>query len=230
DNPNLSYKAKGILTYILSRPDGWEVNITDLKNHGKEGAAALRTGLRELREAHHVCYYAARDVGRITGWLIEVYEIPYDLPIGEQKEDIEAEIAPDDDFQQVENRRQVLKTLSNTKDNSIKTSADKPAKLPTPPEVKLFREVTERYPHKINFPDVALIIQGVSKRLGRDCTAEDLRPFYAAWCGKGFKPVNLAWLSWAESGVIPANGNKPSNNEPQAFDGIRKFLARQGES
>jgi DnaD/phage-associated family protein len=118
ENKNLSYKAKGILTYLMSRPDGWEVNITDLRNHGKEGAAALRTGLKELRDAHHVCYHVDRDGGRITGWLIEVYEIPYDLPMGEQAEGVEAEISPDDDFQQVENqqvenRRQVLSTLSN---------------------------------------------------------------------------------------------------------------------
>lgn len=91
---------------------------------------------------------------------------------------------------------------------SIKNSADKPR---TPPEVKLFREVTNRYPNKINFQDVTLIIQSVSKRLGRECVTDDLRPFYAAWCAKGFKPTNLAWLSWAESGVIP-NGPKPRND------------------
>jgi DNA-binding Lrp family transcriptional regulator len=81
-----------------------------------------------------------------------------------------------------------------------KPKADKP---PTPPEVKLFREVTEKYPNKVNFENVTLIIQGVSKRLKRDCSAEDLRPFYAAWCANGWNPTNLAWLAYAERGEIP---------------------------
>ena len=36
DNPTLSFKAKGILTYLLSRPDGWEVSVADLINSGSE--------------------------------------------------------------------------------------------------------------------------------------------------------------------------------------------------
>lgn len=113
---------------------------------------------------------------------------------------------------------------------SIKRSAEKPAKPSTPPEVKLFREVTERYPNKINYPDVVLIIQGVSKRLGRDCSADDLRPFYAAWCAKGFKPVNLAWLSWAESGIIPEQRpiQKLHIPEPKGLEAGRLFLERHG--
>lgn len=129
DNPELSFKAKGILTYLMSRPNGWEVNITDLMKHGKEGAAAIRTGLRELRDARHVCYLPMRDKGRITGWLIEVYEIPYDLssPDFDMKgagiPQDENEVLPDDDFQQVENlqvenRGQVLKTLSSNELNN----------------------------------------------------------------------------------------------------------------
>lgn len=102
------------------------------------------------------------------------------------------------------------------------------AKPETPPEVKLFREVTERYPNKINYSDVVIIIQGVSKRLGRDCSAEDLRPFYAAWCAKGFKPVNLAWLSWAQSGVIPPSPQKPEISMPKGFEAGRLFLERHG--
>lgn len=201
DNPKLSYKAKGILTYLMSRPDGWEVSVSDMIKKASDGEASVRSGLRELKLAGHMKYTKMREKGRITGWLIEVFEIP----------------SPDGDFQDVafqdvENRGQVLSTLSNTKRSKIKTSAEKPAKLPTPPEVKLFREVTERFPNKVNYPGVALIIQRVSKRLGRDCTAEDLRPFYTAWCGKGFKPVNLAWLSWAESGVIPAITSRPKKN------------------
>ena len=110
DNPALSFKAKGILTYLLSRPDGWEVSVADLVKHGTEGAAAVRSGLKELKNARHMKYTTSRKQGRITGWLIEVFEVPY---------------PPDSDFQQVENQdienqRQVLSTLSRNKKQSNK--------------------------------------------------------------------------------------------------------------
>ena len=107
-----------------------------------------------------------------------------------------------------------------------KHSADKSAKPATPPEVKLFREVTSRYPNKVNFENVTNIIKGVSKRLGRDCSADDLRPFYAAWCAKGFKPVNLAWLSWAETGIIPEM--RQAQNKNSGADALMQYAQNIG--
>jgi len=133
ENPVLTYKAKGILTYLMSRPDGWEVNITDLLNHGREKAAAIRTGLKELRAAGHMEYERQRENGRITGWLIKVYELPYPKFASEETPE-EAELL-DSDFQQVENqqienRGQVLSTVSNTKITSNKRDMTPPASLP----------------------------------------------------------------------------------------------------
>ena len=213
DNPKMSWKAKGMLTYLMSRPDGWEVSVTDLINHATDGEASTRAGLKELKEAGHMKYTNMRNKGRITGWLIEVFEIPHS-----DFQDVEN--------QDVENRRQVLKKLSNNKKSNIKHSADKPAKPATPPEVKLFREVTSRYPNKVNFENVTNIIKGVSKRLGRDCSADDLRPFYAAWCAKGFKPVNLAWLSWAETGIIPEM--RHTQNKNSGADALMQYAQNIG--
>jgi hypothetical protein len=120
-----------------------------------------------------------------------------------------------------------IRPTSIKKELRIKRSAN--AKPETPHEIKLFREVTERYPNKINYPDVISIIQGVCKRLGRDCISEDLRPFYAAWCAKGYKPVNLAWLSWAESGIIPQQA-KQQTEQPKGFGAIQQWLQSKQEA
>jgi hypothetical protein len=121
DNPKLSFKAKGILTYLLSRPDGWEVNVPDLVNHSTDGAAAIRSGLKELRDIHHIKYNPTRQGGYIKKWVIEVYEIPYDLPMPEVDQ-ADGESVLDSDFLQVgnlqvENRGEVLSTLSNNELN-----------------------------------------------------------------------------------------------------------------
>lgn len=218
DNPKLSFKAKGILTYLLSRPDGWEVSVSDLIKHGAEGEAAIRSGLKELKEAGHMRYTQSRNQGRITGWLIEVFEVP---------------ISPDGDFQDVEkqdveNRGQVLKKLIKKQKPISKKAAAKPHE-PTPPEVLLFRSVTSRFPPKVNFDDVVKSVQKVTQRLGRAATRDDLLVFYKKWTGLGYKPINLAWLEWAESGQIPQDGRwKPQKyQEPRAFEGIRQFLQVQ---
>lgn len=108
DNPKLSFKAKGILTYLMSRPDGWEVSVTDLVKHGEDGEHAVRAGLKELKEAGHMKYTQSRDQGRITGWLIEVYEVPNPTLVNQPDRGFQ-----DVDNQDVDNRGQVLLTLSN---------------------------------------------------------------------------------------------------------------------
>jgi hypothetical protein len=51
ENPSLSFKAKGILAYLMSRPDGWEVSVADLVNRSVDGKASVRAGLQELEDA-----------------------------------------------------------------------------------------------------------------------------------------------------------------------------------
>ena len=146
----LSWKAKGILTYLMSRPDGWEVSIADLVKRSTDGKASVRAGLKELRDAGHMRYTQSRNEGRITGWHIEVFELPQGTPTDDYPTDeiIDEEEppqvgdttmrksvsggSPESDFQevenqQIENRTQVLKTLSSIKDsNNIKDNKQIP--------------------------------------------------------------------------------------------------------
>ena len=79
DNPELSFKAKGILTYLLSRPDGWEVNLVDLANRSTDGISSVRAGAKELQEAGHLKHATIKDEssGLIVSHLWEVYETPH---------------------------------------------------------------------------------------------------------------------------------------------------------
>ena len=118
DNPKLSFKAKGILTYLLSRPDGWEVNLIDLANRSTEGLSAIKSGVKELKEAGHLKHAGTRNEGGQFGTVIwEVYEAPQvdnqltDSPqVGVASPQVEK---PQADKPQADNRTQVLSTLSN---------------------------------------------------------------------------------------------------------------------
>ena len=45
---NLSYKAKGLLSYMLSLPDSWNYSIKGLSRQSKESEKTIRTILKEL--------------------------------------------------------------------------------------------------------------------------------------------------------------------------------------
>jgi hypothetical protein len=59
----LSYKAIGILTYLLSKTDDWEVSVEELGSRSpKDGVSAVRTGLAELVDNGFAALVPVRDV------------------------------------------------------------------------------------------------------------------------------------------------------------------------
>ena len=44
-NHALSFKARGILAYILSQPDNWAISSTRLAKVGSDGVTAVRSDL-----------------------------------------------------------------------------------------------------------------------------------------------------------------------------------------
>lgn len=50
NDDRLSWKAKGLLVYLLSKPDDWHVYEADLVKRSTDGRDAVRAGLRELEK------------------------------------------------------------------------------------------------------------------------------------------------------------------------------------
>lgn len=105
----LSWKARGILAYLLSLPDDWEVHVTELEKHATDGIAALRSGLEELENAGYVTRETVRDTkGRFASWTMTVFE----RPVPEQKRTDESH--PVLDFPQVDNPKMEKSNTTNT--------------------------------------------------------------------------------------------------------------------
>lgn len=129
ENPLLSWKAKGVLAYLLSRPDNWIVQFRDLVNRSTDGGHAVRQAVKELKEAGHIVVKTDREGGKITRWTYEVHEVPLLS-----------------DFQQVENlevENQLLNDidLNETELNDIGTKV--PSDFPIDWQIAAGQEVTQ---------------------------------------------------------------------------------------
>lgn len=77
DDTRLSWAARGMLAYLLSRPDNWEVRVKDLQRRGNLGRDGTYKLISDLRSTGYVEFQQARDArGCIRGGSYIVREIP----------------------------------------------------------------------------------------------------------------------------------------------------------
>jgi hypothetical protein len=96
----LSFRARGVLAFLLAKPDDWETRTTDLPAHGKEGRDAVRTALKELRDLGYMDQereqYRDEESGK---WLWRTVTIVRDFP---EPENPTSEVVPETDSQSSE--------------------------------------------------------------------------------------------------------------------------------
>lgn len=80
----LSWKALGLLVYLLSKPDDWSIMICDLIKQKKDGRDSVYSGLKELETAGYLSRKRERDEnGKYKKMEYIVYETPQNLDITE---------------------------------------------------------------------------------------------------------------------------------------------------
>ena len=100
---NLSLKAKGLLSLMLSLPDSWDYSIAGLVSICKENETSIKSALTELKENGYLiirkCLPNTTKSGRYE-YIYDIYENP------KKKEDIieQNEIKQDIEKQEVENQ------------------------------------------------------------------------------------------------------------------------------
>jgi hypothetical protein len=72
----LSYRARGVLVAILSRPDNYETNAVNLAAEGKEGRDAIVTALDELEEFGFLDRVRRQREGGTWTTALVVYDVP----------------------------------------------------------------------------------------------------------------------------------------------------------
>ena len=73
----LSWKSKGVHTYLMSLPDDWKIFITEIVNHSVDGKSALYSAIQELEKHGYVRKVRnRRDNGCFESTVYYVYEKP----------------------------------------------------------------------------------------------------------------------------------------------------------
>ncbi|MGR6016196.1 hypothetical protein ACT7CM_16065 [Bacillus paranthracis] len=74
----LSWRAKGLLAYMLSLPDDWTFHATELSQHAKDGKEITTKTIQELKKAGYLKRYPVQNpkTGKISHWETAVYEVP----------------------------------------------------------------------------------------------------------------------------------------------------------
>lgn len=80
----LSWKAKGILSAILSLPDNWDYSIKGLSSLASDGVTSTTTAVKELESAGYIKRCPVRESGKIIDWEYIIHEQPEDLPLLEK--------------------------------------------------------------------------------------------------------------------------------------------------
>jgi DNA-binding transcriptional regulator GbsR (MarR family) len=77
----LSAKAKGILGYILTLPDDWQIYLEEITTHFKDGIKSISNGVKELIERGYIVRETVRnEKGYYKGCIYDVYEVRTETP------------------------------------------------------------------------------------------------------------------------------------------------------
>ena len=60
-DPHISYRARGVLAYVLSMPDNWRTSAETLSRQGVEGRDAIRAAINELIAAGYARRVKSQD-------------------------------------------------------------------------------------------------------------------------------------------------------------------------
>lgn len=110
----LSWKARGLLCYLLSLPDDWRIYISELTNRAPDGETATRSAMKELIDADYVTRVFERDdKKRITAVRYFVFETTRTEPEAEpEPQDLDGENL---DLENLNLGNQALQSTHDTK-------------------------------------------------------------------------------------------------------------------
>lgn len=193
---NMSLKAKGLLSEMLSLPDNWDYSIQGLAAMNKENETAIKSALEELKEFGYLKVTKIMPKDSSSGRIEYVYDIFEDKKQGVGflgVENLGVEILDLENPTQLNINNKVLnnKILNNTKAQSEKKEYMPYVHM----QEKEYQTLIEKYGEKFTQRCIEVLNN------------------YKGACGKKYKSDYLAILNWVV-GRVDQEGIK---KEPKAI-------------
>lgn len=203
----LSWKAKGLMTYLLSLPDDWIIHLSEIEKHATDGKSALRTAINELKELGYLKAEQKRENNRFAEMVYIIIENP-DSPLT--------------DFQQAENlqtEKQFTENqpLQNTNNNKVLNKQNTNNNIPKEKKHKLGTYLNVLLSDKE--------LQKLIDELGSEKTSAVIANFSELKEMKGYKYKSdyLAIIKWGIDAYEKSRQKKNSFNNSATDDKIDLF-------
>jgi len=119
-DPNLSNKARGLLSTMLSLPDTWDYTTRGLAKICKDGVDGITAQLKELEQYGYLIRHRIRDSnGRIVDMDYVIYERPHTVPPDTEKPYM---VKPDVDSPRLETPAQINIDKTSTEESNTDLS------------------------------------------------------------------------------------------------------------
>ena len=142
----MSLKAKGLLSLMLSLPDSWDYSVAGLVTLSSDGKASITKALNELEKFGYVRRTLAKDEnGKFNGYDYDIYEQPFTVFPSTENPSTEN---PSTVFPSTENPPQLNTNISNTNGlntNVLNISGEESPKIDFKKE---FEMLWKLYPNK----------------------------------------------------------------------------------
>lgn len=155
-NRNLTLKAKGLLSMILSLPDDWHYTTRGLASICKEGVDSISGAIKELEQTGYIVRNRLRDAkGRITDTEYVIHETPVSaLPINQPDMAIPHPASPDTENPDRVKPYPGTPAQYNTKESNTNPEKTKPTQesiYPSHPDLREMERWRERIRDQIEY-------------------------------------------------------------------------------
>lgn len=228
----LGYKARGLLTYLHSHEDGYELSLAQIVRDGTDGKDAVKTGLDELEAAGYLTRLRARDDGGRWGETDYVLADPFDasgrlVPHQRETRASDAEdqrVTRQSGLSAPDNPRRIIRPLE---DNGEKTRVPSEPP-PTAGQLRLVEEGGDpfeafwaAYPRKVSKDAARRAFGKASRRTDAALIVAAVRAYPFDLSRPQYIPHPATWLNGGRWEDDPAAVNGPRNVRPGAYGPYR---------
>ena len=225
EDTSLSFKAKGILGYLLSRPNDWTLIIADIQKRSTDGKDSVKNGIDELIERGYIVKTEQpRQAGKFATCEYVVYEKPINTGVNRCGKTVT-------DKPQRLNRHGKSATTNNNKLNNELTNkkdiSSSAPKKPKPKSASLEKpcDVTEQTWHdllvlrKAKKSPLTISAWNIAKKQideAQTKTGHTLEQILLVWIERSWQGFKAEWYMNHINNQKPQNtqGNHNAINQP----------------